>query len=85
MKTIIWDVDDVLKLTMRGWFEKFWLPNHLGCSIKKFEQITENPPHQLLQIEKIEYLKSLDEFRLSKIAEEIQPIPETLKWFEEHG
>ena len=84
MKIIVWDVDDVLNDLMRVWFEKWWLPSHKECSIN-YEQISENPPHRLLGVSKSEYLKSLDEFRLSKIAREIEPVPEVLAWFQQYG
>lgn len=84
MKTIAWDVDDVLNDLMRCWFENFWAPVHKGCRLR-YEDISENPPHRLLGIDKPLYLKSLDEFRLSKFACDMQPVPETLEWFKKHG
>ena len=33
MKTIAWDVDDVLNDCMRTWFERTWLPAHPGCAV----------------------------------------------------
>lgn len=85
MKTIIWDVDDVLRELMKFWFEKSWLPRHLECPIRSFKDITENPPHRLIRVGKNEYLKSLDEFRLSPIAEGTPPIPEIMDWFKKYG
>ena len=84
MKTIAWDVDDVLNDLMRCWFEQHWLLIHPDCTLK-YENITENPPHRILGINLKEYLDSLDTFRLSKEAEEMQPIPEVVSWFSRYG
>lgn len=84
MKTIIWDVDDVLNDLMRTWFERWWTPSHLDCPIV-YDQISENPPHKLLGVSKSEYLSSLDAFRLSQIAKEMTPMPEILTWFRQYG
>lgn len=84
MKTIVWDVDDVLNNLMQTWFEHWWVPHHLDCPIG-YDQISENPPHELLGVSKSEYLASLDEFRLSQIAKEMTPVPEILTWFRQYG
>jgi len=84
MKTIAWDVDDVLNDLMRTWLQRVWIPTCPGCSIR-YEQIIENPPHALLGISRAEYLASLDDFRLSPTAAELPPLPEVLGWFVEHG
>ena len=84
MKTIVWDVDDVLRDLMRTWFERWWVPSHPNCPID-YDQISENPPHQLLGISKTAYLASLDQFRLSEVAREMSPVSEVLTWFREHG
>jgi len=84
VKTIIWDVDDVLNDLMRTWFERWWIPSHLGCPIT-YDQISKNPPHELLGVSKSEYLASLDEFRLSELAREMMPLPEILAWFYQKG
>jgi FMN phosphatase YigB (HAD superfamily) len=84
VKTIIWDVDDVLSDLMRTWFNCWWLRSHPNCLID-YDQISENPPHELLGISKTDYLASLDEFRLSEVAREMAPVSEVLTWFHEHG
>lgn len=84
MKTIVWDVDDVLNDLMRTWFERWWVPSHPECPIG-YHQISENPPHRLLGVSKLEYLASLDEFRLSDIAGQMRPVPEVLAWFRQYG
>jgi hypothetical protein len=84
MKTIVWDVDDVLNDLMRTWFERWWLPSHPDCAIN-YSQISENPPYTLLGISKSEYLNSLDHFRLSEIARDMSPVPDLLQWFHQNG
>ena len=84
MKTIVWDIDDVLNDLMRIWLERWWKPSHPDCKIG-YDQISQNPPHELLGVSKSEYLASLDDFRLSQIAREMTPVPELLAWFREYG
>jgi hypothetical protein len=84
MKTIVWDVDDVLNDMMRTWFERWWVPSHPDCRLG-YDQISENPPHQLLGISKSDYLASLDAFRLSDLAKTMLPVHEVLEWFRRYG
>jgi hypothetical protein len=84
MKTIAWDVDDVLNDLMRMWLECAWRPAHPDCAIR-YDEIKENPPCDILQCTKTEYLTSLDAFRQSTIACEMPPIPQVLEWFEQNG
>lgn len=84
MKTIAWDVDDVLNDLMRCWLEKWWIPAHPVCKLR-YSEITENPPNKLLTINEEEYLNSLDDFRISEIAREMEPVPEVEEWFNDNG
>ncbi|MFH1387614.1 MAG: hypothetical protein ABIH50_08110 [bacterium] len=84
MKTIVWDVDDVLNDLMRVWFEEFWRPKHPDNKMK-YETINFNPPHQLFEATKEEYLASLDDFRLSGCYEKLKPIKEVKEWFLANG
>jgi len=84
MLTIAWDVDDVLNDLMRIWFEEWWKPKNPD-SVLSYEDLTENPPHQLLGIEQSGYLQSLDAFRLSGSYDRLQPNSQVLKWFGKHG
>ena len=84
MLTLAWDVDDVLNDLMRTWLKVWWRPQHPGC-ILNYEDIKKNPPHQLLDIELDQYLRSLDGFRLSERYGQMQPNPEALEWFKKHG
>jgi len=84
MKTIAWDVDDVLNDLMRTWFEHHWVSSHPECPTN-YEQISENPPQALLGVSISEYLASLDEFRLSETAREIPPLGDVLTWFRQYG
>ena len=84
MLTIAWDIDDVLNDLMRVWFEEWWKPRNVDC-VLNYEDLTENPPHRLLQIAHEEYLKSLDAFRLSGSYEGMHPDREVLEWFKKNG
>ncbi len=84
MKTIIWDVDDVLNNLMEAWFEKAWLQEHSDIGIG-FDKLTQNPPHKLLGVSFEEYLYSLDRFRLSPSYSALRPNPYILEWLEKNG
>jgi hypothetical protein len=84
MRTIAWDIDDVLNDLMRSWLEIAWRPTHRGCPVS-YEQLTENPPHRLLEVGLTDYLASLDAFRLSENFSSLAPRAELLSWFERHG
>jgi len=84
MLTLAWDVDDVLNDLMHLWFEKQWLPAHPDCAIK-YDDLTENPPHRILEVSINEYLSSLDSFRLSKQYQEMNPVIEIKKWLIKYG
>ena len=79
MKTIVWDVDDVLNDLMLSWFEQEWLPAHPACKVS-FKEITENPPFNILGITRSEYLLSLDSFRKSDKARSMKPNQEIMGW-----
>jgi len=83
MKTIVWDVDDVLNDLMRDWFAGAWLPTHQECKII-YEDIQQNPPHDVLGISREEYLKSLDAFRAAE-GSKLLPVPEVYEWFQRYG
>ena len=83
MKTIVWDVDDVLNNLMQAWFEHAWKPVH-QCSIT-YAGITENPPHRVLGMGESEYFASLDRFRQSDAAKCMSPNRTILRWLESHG
>jgi hypothetical protein len=84
VKTIVWDVDDVLNDLMRAWLEAAWGPVHPGAALP-YERCTENPPHRLLGCTLAAYLASLDAFRLSEAGRNLAPDPGALAWFEAHG
>jgi FMN phosphatase YigB (HAD superfamily) len=83
MKTIIWDVDDVLNDFMFDWFEKQWLIVHPECKLK-YEDLLENPPHKILGTSLNEYRNSLDDYR-SQNGSTFNPVPEVLEWFRAKG
>lgn len=84
MKTIAWDIDDVLNDLMRSWLHSAWLPGHPGCRVR-YEDLRKNPPHEILGTTKAEYLESLDAFRLSAAVAEMLPDDRVLRWFAAHG
>lgn len=84
MKTIVWDIDDVLNDLTKQWLDKCWLPSYPECAVK-FEDLEENPPHRLLGISREEYLASLDAFRLSPEARAMLPDQYLMNWFRDNG
>ncbi len=84
MKTIVWDIDDVLNDLTKQWLEKAWRPAHSGCTLE-YEYLTENPPHRLLSATSEEYLESIDEFRLSPLARAMTPEKHLIDWFRKNG
>ena len=84
MLTIVWDVDDVLNNLMRTWFEEAWRPSHPACTVA-YDQLRANPPHEVLDVTKSEYLASLDAFRDSGRAAALAPHPAILEWLAAHG
>lgn len=83
MKTIAWDVDDVLNNLTFEWFNREWLGSYPDCR-RKYEELTENPPNRLLDVDIDIYLQSLDKFRKTDGANLI-PNPVVLDWFNEYG
>ncbi|MDD2890483.1 MAG: hypothetical protein PHE49_07575 [bacterium] len=84
MKTIIWDIDDVLNDLMKSWFENIWLPSNPGCRLS-YKNLTSNPPNELLNLQKEDYFKLLDEYRNSNKANNMKPDEKVIKWFEKYG
>lgn len=78
---VVWDVDDVLNHLMPEWFMAFKIEHHIESV---YEDLIQNPPHDILDISKKEYLQSLDTFRSEKYIE-LAPNIEVLNWFEKHG
>jgi len=84
MLTIVWDVDDVLNDLMMQWFTHCWLKERPECEIV-YRQLRANPPHEALGISLNEYLHSLDAFRDTARAREMEPNPLVLEWMRQHG
>jgi hypothetical protein len=84
LKTLVWDVDDVLNDLMREWLEQHRRAQPNGCRIS-YEQLTENPPHALLDIALEQYRASLDAFRASERGRDMAPDRAVLDWFEQRG
>ena len=85
MKTIAWDVDDVLNdLMLTCGFKQKWIKEHKDCKVR-YPEVAENPPHRLLGVGINEYLSSLDEYRLSALYQQMTPIKEIMEWFARGG
>lgn len=84
MLTIVWDVDDVLNDLMYQWFTFCWLVENPECKFS-YAELSGNPPDEALGIARATYLASLDRFRKSDRAINMQPNAEVLAWMGEHG
>lgn len=84
IRTVVWDVDDVLNDLMRSWFDSVWTPDHPG-EVLRSTDVHKNPPHALLGLSRNEYLSSLDEFRLGTGYARLEPNPDILTWLEAEG
>ena len=84
MLTIAWDVDDVLNNFISDWYKMKWTVENPNSKIK-FEELKDNPPHKSLGITKLDFLKSLDEFRVTEEFQNIPPKQEILDWFKKYG
>jgi hypothetical protein len=80
---IIWDFDDVLFPLTENWF------NQVGAGmqsrITRYEEVTVNPPLELMGLSLDDYLGSLDSFRLSDFAQTIKPKKVIQNWFAVYG
>lgn len=83
MKTIVWDIDDVLNSLMKDWFEQKWLIENSG-SLLIYNDIVQNPPHEVLKISFDDYKSSLDVFR-TQYGKLLKPVPEIISWFKDYG
>ncbi|MGH8047533.1 MAG: hypothetical protein ACREKL_09825, partial [Chthoniobacterales bacterium] len=83
-KRIVWDLDDTLNTLTHSWLDWFYARNRDARRVR-FEDLRENPPNALLGIPMQDYLDSLDAFRISPEARDMQPVPAVRDWFREHG
>ncbi len=84
MRTIVWDVDDVLNDLMLQWFERGWKQEHPEATVA-YGDLRENPPHLSLGATREEYQGSLDAFRKTDAGVHLTPNAEVLRWFQTHG
>lgn len=84
MLTIVWDVDDVLNDLMYQWFTHCWLEENPDCK-HTYAKLTANPPHEVLGISREAYLESIDRFRTTERAMNMQPNRAVLEWLQTHG
>lgn len=55
-----------------------------NCKLN-YNELVENPPHNILGIDLQEYQNSIDAFRHSKLFEDMPPNTEVLEWFRKYG
>jgi hypothetical protein len=84
MLTIVWDIDDVLNDLMRQWFHSAWLNEYPECQVS-YAELACNPPYEVLGVEPARYLASMDAFRKTEQACNMEPNPEVLSWFRNEG
>ena len=84
MRTIVWDVDDVLNDLMYQWFSRSWKQEHPAGTVE-YSKLSENPPHVSLGATREEYLRSMDAFRKTDAGIHLTPNTEVLEWFAAHG
>ncbi len=84
MLTVVWDVDDVLNDLMYQWFTEGWRREHPECALS-YAQLAANPPHEILGVDRNDYLASMDLFRKSERALNMAPNSDALAWFREQG
>jgi FMN phosphatase YigB (HAD superfamily) len=83
MKTIVWDVDDVLNDFMGSWLLS-WGQDYPRRAVA-YEHLKKNPPHEVLGITMDSYLQSLDAFRRSPLYANMAPLQEVKNWFLQKG
>jgi FMN phosphatase YigB (HAD superfamily) len=84
MKTIVWDLDDVLNNLMEAWLTQAWQPEHPERRLS-YSRLHSNPPLRELRVTRRVYLASLDRFRLSDAGRNLAPNPLVLEWFRRYG
>jgi hypothetical protein len=82
MRTLVWDVDDVLNDLTGDWFRHAWSPAH-PVSLT-YDDLVQNPPHEVLNVPLDTYLASLDAFRRDGYRS-LAPVPEVVDWFAARG
>jgi hypothetical protein len=83
MLHICFDIDDTLNNLMEEylkWFNKIYSSN----TPISYNEIIDNPPHEILRISEKHYRQTLYQFRMINYKYLI-PDPNVLKWFKKHG
>ncbi len=66
MLTVVWDVDDILNDLMYQWFIMGGWRSIRSAGFPTSAQ--RNPPHQVLGVDRGDYLNSMDQFRETERA-----------------
>lgn len=80
---IVWDFDDVLFPLTEFWFAAWG--QKIQAKITRYDQITENPPHKMMEISLNQYLETLDQFRNSEQAQSLPLNPTIFDWLQVNG
>jgi len=81
-KLVLWDIDDVLNQLMALWLATS--AARLNVMLPSYDNLSQNPPHLLLGVEKEAYLASLDHCRANFLYSQ-PPREELLDFFREYG
>jgi hypothetical protein len=81
---IVWDIDSVLNNFEEEWFLYYKSINHEKYKNLFFNDIVDNPPHNILGITKEEYLESLNYFR-KYCMHTVKPNMSVLDWLNVYG
>jgi len=84
MKTIIWDVDDVLNDLMYSWFQEYRFKYNYNSRLN-YQGLFQNPPHEIMGITINEYQISLDNFRNSEKGRSLKPNQQIINWLRKNG
>lgn len=80
LPVLVWDVDDVLNNLTEEWF---YLCGRRFRDIP-YESLRSNPPDEVLQITRSEYLKSLDAYRMGN-QHKLKVRSEVMEFFQKYG
>ena len=82
MKTIAWDIDDVLNDLMGRWLESYKKKTP-DCKVS-YPELLKNPPNEIVGISMQDYLSSLDSFRVQNYLS-LSPNPQILGWMKNNS
>lgn len=84
MLNICFDCDDVLNSLMQNYLDWMYMTDEYKGPKISYEQIVQNPPHDILGISELKYRQTLHKFRFM-MYHTLQPNQEILNWFYQYG